>query len=100
MKITNIFKKEKTMLEKEIEAVLLDMKDMYVGSEEYEVALNHLSTLHEINSKEKKEKKWNVSPDTMAVVAGNLLGIILILKHEELNVITSKAMNFVIKGRA
>lgn len=98
MKITNIFKKEKTMLEKEIEAVLLDMKDMYVDSDEYEVALNHLSTLHEINNS--KKKKWNVSPDTMAVVAGNLLGIILILKHEELNVITSKAMNFVIKGRA
>lgn len=97
MKITNIFKKEKTMLEKEIEAVLLDMKEMYVDSDEYEVALNHLSTLHEINS---KEKKWNVSPDTMAVVAGNLLGIVLILKHEELNVITSKAMSFVIKGRA
>ena len=98
MKITNIFKKEKTMLEKEIEAVLLEMKDMYVGSEEYEIALNHLSTLHEINKS--KEKKWNVSPDTMAIVVGNLLGIILILKHEELNVITSKAMNFVIKGRA
>lgn len=97
MKITNIFKKEKTMLEKEIEAVLLDMKDMHVDSDEYEVALNHLSTLHEINS---KEKKWSVSPDTMAVVAGNLLGIVLILKHEELNVITSKAMSFVIKGRA
>ena len=97
MKITNIFKKEKTMLEKEIEDVLLDMKDMDLNSDEYEVALNHLSTLHEIKS---KEKKWNVSPDTMAIVAGNLLGIILILKHEELNVITSKAMNFVIKGRA
>lgn len=97
MKITNIFKKEKTMLEKEIEEVLLDMKNMYVDSDEYEVALNHLSTLYEIKS---KEKKWNVSPDTMAIVAGNLLGIILILKHEELNVITSKAMNFVIKGRA
>lgn len=97
MKITNIFKKEKTMLEKEIEAILLDMKDMDLNSDEYEVALNHLSILHEIKS---KEKKWNVSPDTMAVVVANLLGIILILKHEELNVITSKAMNFVIKGRA
>ena len=97
MKITNIFKKEKTMLEKEIEAILLDMKDMDINSDEYEVALNHLTILHEIKM---KEKKWNVSPDTMAVVVANLLGIILILKHEELNVITSKAMNFVIKGRA
>lgn len=97
MKITNIFKKEKTMLEKEIEAILLDMKDMDINSDEYEVALNHLTILHEIKT---KEKKWNVSPDTMAVVVANLLGIILILKHEELNVITSKAMNFVIKGRA
>ena len=96
MKITNIFKKEKTMLEKEIEAILLDMKDMDLNSDEYEVALNHLSQLYEIKM---KEKKWNVSPDTMAVVVANLLGIILILKHEEMNIITSKALSFVMKGR-
>ena len=97
MKITSIFKKEKTMLEKEIEAILLDMKDMDLDSDKYKLALNYLSILYEIKS---TEKRWNVSPDTMAVVVANLLGIILILKHEELNVITSKAMNFVLKGRA
>jgi hypothetical protein len=40
-----------------------------------------------------------VSPDTIAVVAGNLLGIILILGYEKADVITTKALGFVLKGR-
>ncbi len=44
-------------------------------------------------------KKTRISPDTLAVVAGNLLGIMLILNHEKMNVITSKALAFVLRGR-
>ena len=97
MKITNIFKKEKTMLEKEIDAILKEMDTMYMTDDEYLVTLERLERLYKLNE---NKRFIGVSPDTLAVVAGNLLGIILILKHEELNVITSKAMNFVIKGRA
>ena len=40
-----------------------------------------------------------VSPDTMAIVAGNLLGIALIVGHERMNVVTSKALGFVLKSK-
>ena len=89
--------KKKTMLEVEIDLVLEDMRDMYIDSDEYKVAIEHLSKLYDIKS---KDDTGRVSPDTMAVVVGNLLGIVLILKHEDLNIITSKALGFVIKGRA
>ena len=94
LKITN---KEKTKLEKEIDAVLSEMENMNVSDDDYEIAIEHLSRLYDIKL---KDKKWNISNDTMLVVAGNLLGIMLILKHEDLNIITSKALGFVIKGRA
>ena len=96
MEITRIFKKRKTMLEREIDNLLVDMEEMYVDSEEYQASIEMLGRLHEMKSKDKS----HVSPDTLAIVAGNLLGILLILKHEELNIITSKALNFVIRGRA
>lgn len=45
------------------------------------------------------EKKGKVSKDTLLQAFANLAGIAMILKHEELNVISSKAINFVLKGR-
>jgi hypothetical protein len=45
------------------------------------------------------EKKWKISPDTLLVVGANLLGIVLILKQEKIDIISSKALNFVLKGR-
>lgn len=40
-----------------------------------------------------------VSPDTLILVAGNLIGIVIILGYEKANIITSRAMNFVMKLR-
>jgi len=39
------------------------------------------------------------SPDTLILVAGNILGIVLILQFERVNVITSRAIGFVLKLR-
>lgn len=50
-----------------------------------------------------KEKEMNaprrVSPDTIALVAANLVGIALILSHERLHVVASKAIGFIIKPK-
>jgi hypothetical protein len=43
--------------------------------------------------------KKGVSRDTVVIVAGNLLGIGLILGFERASVVTSKAMQFVLRGR-
>lgn len=48
---------------------------------------------------EAQEKKFKVKPDTLLIVAGNLVGILLILKFEKMDIITSKALGFVMKGR-
>lgn len=47
-----------------------------------------------------KEMKlpFGMKPETVAIIAANLLGIVLILNHERLNVVTSKAMSFVKKS--
>ena len=45
------------------------------------------------------EVKWKVSLDTLLVVFGNLAGILLILNFEKLDIVRSKAMNFVLKGK-
>jgi hypothetical protein len=45
------------------------------------------------------KKEDRISADTKLVVAGNLLGIVLILAYEHAHVITSKALNFVFKSR-
>lgn len=42
---------------------------------------------------------WKFTPDTILVVGGNLLGILLILNFEKLDIVRSKAISFVLKGK-
>ncbi|HRX15969.1 MAG TPA: hypothetical protein P5123_06625 [Spirochaetota bacterium] len=44
-------------------------------------------------------KNRKVKPDTIAIVMTNLIGIGMILGYERVNIITSKALGFVLKGR-
>lgn len=66
-------------------------------SKEYDDILNQIERLHKLLL---KDKEASISPDVVLTVAANLLGILLILNHERLNVVTSKAMSFVIKAKA
>lgn len=43
--------------------------------------------------------KTKVSPDTVAVIAGNLIGIALIMGYERGHVIVSKAFGMILRGR-
>jgi len=87
---------KRTNLEKEIDAVLECMSEEGPSSVKYAAMARNLETLYEAK---KNEKDHKISPDTMAVIVGNLLGIVLILTYEKANVITSKALGFVIRGR-
>jgi hypothetical protein len=82
-------------LEKVISSVLDDMSKYEAHSEEYGAMADNLEKLLKAES----YKKLKVSPDTIAIVIANLVGIILILKHEKIDIITSKALGFVLKGR-
>jgi hypothetical protein len=87
---------KRTRLEKEIDSVIQTMSLYHPGSEEYGYIADNLDKLYKTKANEQVRR---VSPDTIAVVAGNLLGIVLILGYEKADIITSKALGFVLRGR-
>lgn len=78
-------------LEKIIEEQLRNLAEKAKTPEEIELVIG-------LREKANATKK-SVSMDTVLVVLGNLAGILLILNFEKLNVLTSKAIPFVLKGR-
>lgn len=99
LKKTLFTKKDKrTNLEKEIDSVLEYIQSMTPESEEYTEITKNLERLYKAREGE-KSKERHMSPDTMLLVAGNLLGILVILGYEKADIITSKAIGFVLKGR-
>lgn len=84
-----------TMLEMEIKKVYMELSEYAPGTEEYSEVLANLERLYKVSENQTK----SISPDTIAMIAGNLLGLGLILGYEKTNIITSKALGFVLKGR-
>ncbi len=87
---------EKSRLDQAIDTIFDEMSDLRSDEEDYATMVNQLTKLYALKEPESKKR---VSPDTLALVAGNLLGIILIVGHERANVVTSKAMQFVMKAK-
>ena len=42
---------------------------------------------------------WTVTPDTLLIALTNLAGIVLVLNYEKIDIVRSKAMSLVLKGR-
>lgn len=83
-------------LDRVINDHLASMLQTDLNTDAYAKSIEQLSKLYKL--KETHAPK-GVSADTIAIVAGNLAGIVLILSYERLNVITSKALSFVMKLR-
>jgi len=81
-------------LKKAIETVYSEMAGSESYTEEYSKSVDQLTKLYAL-----KEPPRRVSPDTLAIVIGNILGIILIVGHERAHIVTSKALQFVLKSR-
>jgi len=78
-----------------IDVLYAKMSDLSPESREYSAVVDQLQKLYSL----KDNSKSYVSPDTLAMVAGNLAGILLIVGHERAHVVTSKAINFLLKLR-
>lgn len=63
---------------------------------EYPKLINMLTELSDITP---KKGLRSVSPDTLMIVAGNLIGILVIVGYEQKHVITSKAVGFIMKSK-
>lgn len=87
---------KRTNLEKEIDEVIDEMHNYSSASEDYTKMTVNLERLYKAKAQERDRR---VSPDTIAVIAGNLIGIALIIGYEQANIITTKALGFVMKGR-
>lgn len=85
------------MLESELDRAIIALKTETIGSEDFSKTLGLVERLHDMMD---KEKPSSVSKDTMLMVAANLVGILLIISHEQVgNAVTSKALGFVLRPR-
>lgn len=85
---------EDDKLQDAIDEVYSEMAGSQSDSDEYAKMVDQLSKLYKL-----RRNPDRVSLDTLAIVLGNLLGIILIVGHERAHIVTSKAIGFVLKTR-
>lgn len=79
-------------LNAEITRVLAVLARIEPDSEEYAAAADQIVKLY---AQKEKIPSNRVSPDMMATVTANILGIILVVGHERANVIGGRAIQFV-----
>lgn len=94
-----MFKKkpvEKTVLDKTIDDLLDQMSRQSGYSDEYTQMAKNVVVLSSAKNEIECSKK-TVNPDTLLLVGGNLLGILMIVGHERAGIVTSKALNFIMK---
>lgn len=83
-------------LERVIDDILTRMSTTSADSKEYAAMSDRLVQLYELK---KYDASRRVSPDTLVIVAGNLLGILMIVNYEKMNVMSSKALNLLMRLR-
>lgn len=84
-------------LDEVMDRLLKDMDTYGPDSPEYPTMLGHLERVVVLRKSEDRQK---IDPNSMAIVAGNLLGILIIVAYEQKHVMTSKAIGFVLKSRS
>ena len=89
-------KKDPQPLDTLINRVLCEMETCGPDSDEYPKLMAYLERLMKLKADEKPSR---VSRDTMAIVMGNLCGILLIVAYEQKHVMTSKAFGAFIKTK-
>lgn len=97
-----MFKFEKNLNQQKLEEAILNVTESLLlevpGTDEYEILTEQLASLYEIQNNFMKSKD-GFSMDTLLTVGGNLAGILVIVNYERLNVVTSKALQLLLKIR-
>ena len=89
-------KVENVKLDAAMNRVLDDMDLADPNSDEYSDMISHLERLSKLRT---HERPGRVSPDTVLIVAGNLVGILIIVAYEHSHAMTSKALGFIPKAK-
>jgi hypothetical protein len=85
-------KKKPTPIEIEIDELIKQLAHHRNTPVEYAKIMNEVERLHKLKAQDAPKR---VSPDTALVTAAHLIGIAVIVRHEQFNIITSKALSFV-----
>jgi hypothetical protein len=90
------FRREETSIyDVAMNKVLEDMETFGPDDSEFELRLGHLERLAKLKDAEKQKSK--VSPDTMALVLGNIATVLLIVAYEQKHVMTTRAKEFILR---
>lgn len=84
-------------LDETIRQIHLDMSTMTCDTKEYASAADQLIKLYKL--REDLTRPHRLSPDVLVPAIANILGIVAILKYEKYDIITTKALGFVMKAR-
>lgn len=90
-------KRTNAELQKTIDRLHEEMIGEEGCSERYAAMVDQLGKLYKLRDEVNSSR--SVTPDTLAIVIGNLAGIILIVGHEHAHVISSKALGFILRAR-
>lgn len=85
-------------IELAIEDVTSDMLKHHCDSDEYAKCNKQLTELIKTRT-EIKKSEVKISPETWALIIANLGGILLVLNHERLQVVSKSALGMVTKTR-
>ena len=97
-RLPDIPKYYQRQIEAELERTLAVLKITEHTTQEYAKMLGAAERLYGMLDEPKKSAP-PVSREALLTVGANLLGILMIIKHESVNVISSKALGFVARIR-
>lgn len=91
---------KRTPLDDAIDNLVLEIGSLDEGSEEQNRHADSIKKLCEAKATlQNADQPDFVKAETLAMIAGNLAGIVMILSFEHVNVITSKALSFVFRPK-
>lgn len=94
LKIVNTQPSALDILIKRFEDVMVELEPT---SENYQKMLDQLTQLYKIREDEKSPRR--VDANTLAIIGGNLAGILLVINAERLHVIATKAASMALRSR-
>ena len=92
----NAKREEKKKLAQACDQLLNEMLTFGPGSPEFNEGLERLERIHKLRQRTKLT--GGVSPDTVAIVLGNLAGIVIIVGYEQKHVVASAAQKLLLKA--
>ena len=85
-------KKKNQKLEALEQELMNNMLTTGPDAEKFDTQLTHLERLKSL-----KKKKMNISHDTMAIVIGNVICVLIVVMYEQKHILTTKAMSLTLK---